>query len=163
MKPSDRRQHARISLTAELAEPVEITVLKHVPDQDPRQASHLKAHHIPAIIANISAGGMAIVAFGGKDVFADEVRIQLVTTIFGQDKTTVEGNIVHLRDREGVQTFGLRFNSIHKSIRDRIDHLVDDYSDCETRISLRIPEVCVGRACHFFGLCRKDQKQVSAK
>ena len=153
----DRRKHPRISIAADLAEPVEITFLQKIPSED-GSANHIKAQRIPAILANISTGGMAMVAFGAKEIFAHVNKIQLVSNIPGLDNSKIEGKLVHVRHREGIQTLGVRFTTIAKKLKQRICHIVNDYADCETRISLHIPEVCVGNSCHFFNLCKKTQK-----
>ncbi|MBI2069429.1 MAG: PilZ domain-containing protein [Elusimicrobia bacterium] len=158
MKPSERRKYPRIPIAADLAEPVEIVLLRQQSNGRISTTNGHKAHRIPAILANISAGGMALVAFGEKEIFARVRRIHLVANIPGFERAKIEGNLVHVRSREGIQTLGVRFAAVAKKLKDRIRHLIDDYSDCETRIGLRLPEVCTGQTCRFFNLCKKAQK-----
>ncbi|MEK7287459.1 MAG: PilZ domain-containing protein [Elusimicrobiota bacterium] len=155
MIKKDRRKHPRIPVAADLAEPIEIAVLRSA-DSTPK--SKVKALRIPAILANISPGGMALVAFGSKKILEGVDRIRLVSNLPGLNRVRLDGTLVHLRDREGVQTLGVRFTCLAEKVRNRLRHIVDDYADCETRAALNIPEICVGSGCHFFNLCKKAQK-----
>lgn len=152
----DRRKHPRIPVAADLAEPIEIAVQKG--PVSPKRNNHNRSMKIPAILANISPGGMALVAFGSREILNGVTRIQLISDLPGLSNTRLEGTLVHVRDREGVQTLGVRFSTLTKTVRTRLCHIVDDYADCETRIALNIPEVCVGSGCYFFNLCKKAQK-----
>lgn len=151
----ERRRHLRIPIAADLAEPVEIAVFSK---EAASGKDRVKPQKIPAILANISAGGMALVAFAPKNTFSKATSIQLMLNLPSLGKSAITGRLVHLKSREDIQSLGVRFNDVTKQFRDRIRHIIDDYSDCETRVGLRIPEVCTGQVCHYFGLCKKVQK-----
>ena len=52
---------------------------------------------------------------------------------------------------------GISFTQISKKHQDQISRMALDHGDCETRLSLKLPEVCV-KPCTFHSLCAKPQK-----
>lgn len=150
----ERRRYLRVPVAADLAEPVEIAVSR----SGIVRSRPTKSLSVPAILANISAGGMALVAFAPRETFSGTSIIQVMVNLPGLGHSKINGRLVHLKSREGIQTLGVRFGAVDQKFKNRVGHIIDDYTDCETRISLRIPEVCTGKTCHYFGLCKKIQK-----
>ncbi|MFC1521744.1 PilZ domain-containing protein [Elusimicrobiota bacterium] len=148
----ERRKSPRIPLAAELAEPIDISFT--LPDANKVK----KTHTMPAILLNMSAGGMSLILFGGDEIFKHTKEISFVANIAGFAHAKFEGQVIYLKAKEGMQTIGIRFTSLDKKVKDRITKMIDDYLDCKTRVSLRVPDVCTGKQCHYHGLCEKPQK-----
>jgi hypothetical protein len=152
MSNKERRVHPRLPVATELAEQMELTVF------ETGKTSNLKAKRVPTIVTNISTGGMSLIAFGAREIFTRATKIQLVVNLPGLANSKISGEIVHIKSLNEMQALGVRFVRLAKSLRDKIAQMTDDYTDCESRISFNIPEVCVGDQCHYFNLCNKPQK-----
>lgn len=154
---NERRESIRIPITADVGEPIEIT-LAETASSAAAHNSKPKTKSVPAILTNISGGGMSIIVFGGQEFFTEKAKIQVIANLPGMAHAKIEGQIMHVRSHAEMQTLGVRFMTLAHDVRLRIQKIVGDYDDCETRISINIPEVCTGHACHYFGLCKKIQK-----
>lgn len=154
MKPKkegrERRRHTRIPLTADVAEPVEISF------RQPKLSNSNRS--VPAILANFSPGGMALIAFGTQGLLKPNSIIQLTANFPGMTPARITCKIVRIHTRSEMQTLGVRFTALSKTVRLKFQRIVNDYDDCETRIGLNIPEVCIGQKCRYYGLCKKAQK-----
>ncbi len=143
---TERRKHARLPIIHGIVEPVDLAF------EDPAHKG--KPLLVPAIMSNLSAGGMRLTAFAEPP---KNGMLDLHLELPGLGKTHVKGRIPWIKGKGGVYTFGIAFTEISHAACEKINAMAEDYYDCETRIELRLPEVCVPNCkCQF--LCNKPQK-----
>ena len=143
----ERRLHARLPIIHGVVEPVDL-VYSAAGDKNITQ---------PAILADLSAGGMRLMSFleppKGK-------TLEMCLTLHGLGQVPVKGRISWIRGKGGVFMTGIAFTEISKQAVQKITHMAEDYEDCETRVELKLPESCVPNCrCHY--LCNKPQKDDS--
>jgi hypothetical protein len=139
---AERRQHRRFSVVEGMIEPISLELAgKGVHDQ-------------PAIMTDLSAGGMSILMFVAPP---HTKSFEMVLEIPGLEKTPIEASVVRVLQKGETYNVGLSFTKIAKKVQDRIAHMADDNADCETRVALRLPEACVPD-CKFHTLCAKPVK-----
>ena len=127
-----------------LIEPVNL----HYKTEDGKETS------LVAILADLSASGMRMISFLGAPL-ADRFSISL--QLPGTDKMEVEARLAWVKQRENVYTIGIEFTKMADKDAKVISEMADDFNDCDTRILLKLPEVCVpGCKCHK--ICNKIQK-----
>lgn len=142
----ERRQHVRLPILHGILEPVELEFYAKTADG--------KGAPQPAILADLSAGGMRLITFM-EPPHTKELNILL--KLSGVKAIPVTGRISWVKDKGGVFMNGIAFTSISPDDRKRINEMAEDYSDCDTRHALKLPEVCV-ETCRASGLCNKPQK-----
>ncbi len=142
----ERRQHVRLPIMHGILEPVEIEFFT--------EDSHGKPVPQPAILADLSAGGMRLITFMAPP---HTKALNIILKLAGVKKIPVTGKISWVKDRGGVFMNGIAFSDISHDDRKRINEMAEDYADCDTRHALKLPEVCV-ETCRAHGLCNKPQK-----
>ena len=141
---AERRKHRRFSVVEGMVEP--ITLELGGPDEVMKKQ--------PAIMTDLSAGGMSILMFLEPP---HAKSFDMVLSIPGLDRVSIEASIVRVLRKGETYSVGLTFLKISKKIQDRIEALANDNADCETRVALRLPEACV-QDCTFNTLCAKAAK-----
>ena len=68
--------------------------------------------------------------------------------------------IAWVKQRENVYTIGIEFTKINDKYAKMISEMADDFNDCDTRILLKLPDVCVP-TCKCWQICNKIQKDES--
>lgn len=138
-----------------VGEPVELQVIKN----------HKKTS-IPGFILNLSAGGMRIVTLGAQ---AAELTIGthfvLDLTLPGLVSHNVEGKMISIQRGDKARLhhsneewfLGLVFTKIKPADLHHINRMAEDWSICETKIQLHLPDVCF-RECACLGLCVKPTR-----
>ncbi len=142
----ERRQHVRLPILHGILEPVELEFYAKTADG--------KGAPQPAILADLSAGGMRLITFM-EPPHTKELNILL--KLSGVKAIPVTGRISWVKDKGGVFMNGIAFTAISADDKKRINEMAEDYSDCDTRHALKLPEVCV-ETCRASGLCNKPQK-----
>jgi hypothetical protein len=141
-KGAERRQHRRFSVVEGMIEPIQL------------ELAGGGGKSQPVIMTDLSAGGLSLLMF----VAPPRVKsFEMVLSIPGLDKTPIEAAVVRVHQKGETYSVGLTFTKIAKKAQDRIAHMADDNADCETRVSLRLPEACVPD-CRFHALCAKPVK-----
>jgi hypothetical protein len=145
-KPENRRKHIRIPIINGVLETIDLTY------SDPNQNN--KTITQPAILSNLSAGGMSLMTF----IRPPTTNIlEICLDIPSLEKVPLKGRISWIREKSGVYMTGIIFAEISKMNAHKITQMAEDFQDCETRISLHLPEVCINVCkCHY--LCNKPQK-----
>ncbi|MDE2290928.1 MAG: PilZ domain-containing protein, partial [Elusimicrobia bacterium] len=69
----------------------------------------------------------------------------------------VEGRVVRVSKKGETFAVGIAFTKIAKKFQQKIARMAEDDVDCNTRVSLGLPEACVP-TCSFHSLCNKTQK-----
>lgn len=149
----ERRKHHRFPVVQGLIEPINLQ-FDIVGDGKNGKVSHSKSKSQPAILTNLSAGGMSLLIFvepPHSHVFEMELGLP------GLDHVPVEGKIVRVHTKGETFNVGIQFTKIAKKHQQYINDMAVDHLDCETRISLGLPEACVP-GCRFHWLCHKPQK-----
>jgi hypothetical protein len=148
-KPAaERRQHARLPVVEGMIEPITVQFDKGH-DAQPAQAQNQ-----PAILTNLSAGGMSLLMFLEPP---HAKRLDMVLSIPGLEGVTISGKVVRVHQRGPTYNVGISFTHISKKHQDQISRMAEDHGDCETRIGLKLPEVCV-ETCTFHALCAKPHR-----
>jgi hypothetical protein len=142
----ERRQHVRLPILHGILEPVEIEFYA--------QDAHGKAVPQPAILADLSAGGMRLITFMAPP---HTKELNILLKLNGVKEIPVTGKISWVKDKGGVFMNGISFTHISHDDKKRISDMAEDYTDCDTRYELKLPEVCV-ETCRAHGLCNKPQK-----
>ena len=142
----ERRQHVRLPILHGILEPVEIEFFT--------KDAHGKAVPQPAILADLSAGGMRLITFMAPP---HTKELNIVLKLNGVKQMPVTGRISWVKDKGGVFMNGIAFSAISPDDKKRINEMAEDYTDCDTRYALKLPEVCVD-TCRAHGLCNKPQK-----
>ena len=159
MTPSDgreRRKHHRLPVIDGLVEPITFHYepAKAAKTAKEKKASKKMAHDQPAILTNLSAGGMSLIMFT-EPPHVKTMHLELALP--GISRMPVEAKIVRVHTKGETYNLGLQFIKIQKKHQSCISHWAEDHMDCETRISLSLPEACVA-TCRYNGLCQKPQK-----
>ncbi len=116
-----------------------------------------KETSLVAILADLSASGMRMISFLGAPL-ADRFSISL--QLPGTGKMEVEAKLAWVKQRENVYTIGIEFIKMEDKDVKLISEMADDFNDCDTRILLKLPEVCVAN-CKCHKICNKIQKDES--
>ena len=145
---AERRAHIRLPVVEGMIEP--ITVQFGSGDAPSTSA----APGQPAILTNLSAGGMSLLMFLEPP---HTKRLDMVLSIPGLERVPIAGRVVRVHQRGPTYNVGIAFTQISKKHQDQISKMALDHGDCETRLALKLPEVCV-KPCTFHSLCAKPQK-----
>lgn len=145
----ERRKHVRLPILHGILEPVEISFFT--------QDSSGKIKSQPAILSDLSAGGLRLVTFLEPP---HTKALNIVLKIDGLDEIPVEGKISWVKRKGEVYMVGIAFTEISKENKEKINAMAEDYADCDARIALKLPEACV-ETCKAHSLCNKPQKDES--
>ncbi|MDR0646784.1 MAG: PilZ domain-containing protein [Elusimicrobiota bacterium] len=141
----DRRRHPRVPVIQNIVEPIDLV---YTDDKTGTQTV------VPAVLADLSLSGMRLVSFLKAPV-AGNMNIKMELPFIGG--FSVSARTTWVRQKGPVYTMGIEFTEIHGSVAAKIQAMADDFNDCNTRIMLRLPEVCVPN-CKANALCNKIQK-----
>jgi len=144
---NERRRNPRMPVISNLIEPVN---LRYKTDDG-------KETTLVAILADLSAGGMRMISFLGAPL-ADHFSISL--QLPGTEKIEVQARLAWVKQRENVYTIGIEFTKMAEKHAKIISEMADDFNDCDTRILLKLPEVCT-HTCKCNRICNKIQKDDS--
>jgi c-di-GMP-binding flagellar brake protein YcgR len=154
-KTGDRRRQSRFEVMQNLGEPVDIQVIKNN-----------KKTTIPGFILNLSAGGMRVITLGeqaselsiGTPVFLDlELPHIHPFNIEAKIVSIQRGEKAKLHGSDGEWVMSLSFTKIKASDAAHINHLGEDWNNCEAKIQFRLPDVCF-RQCSCWDFCDKPVK-----
>jgi hypothetical protein len=141
----ERRRHPRVPVIHNIVEPIDLV---YTDDKTGAQTV------VPAVLADLSLSGMRLVSFLKAPV-AGSMNINMELPFIG--KFVVAARTTWVRQKGPVYTMGIEFTEIQGSVAAKIQAMADDFNDCNTRIMLRLPEVCVPN-CKASPLCNKIQK-----
>jgi len=109
---------------------------------------------IPAILFNLSAGGMALITFLS---LPRNSRICLNFNLDGLKLKNVEGRVVRVEGRKKTYLIVIAFTKINDEIKDRINTMAEAFDLCEARILMGDTHVC-SIECPYYELCIKPVK-----
>ncbi len=143
----ERRRHPRVPVISNIVEPIDLAFSDETGAQ----------HEAAAVLADLSASGMRIVSFLKAPVSAN-MKIKMELPFVG--KFEVEAKTAWVRQKGPVYTIGIEFIKISSAVVQKITALANDFVDCNTRILLKLPEVCVPN-CKCNAICNKIQKDTT--
>ena len=160
MSQTERRRFRRFQVLDGFAEAVTIkfgpetakdgAVVKHSKkDLEPQQPGSQ-----PALMTDLSAGGMSLILFSEP---AKVRKLSMTLDLPGISRASFEGKIVRIIQKGETYSVAVAFTKVAPKTSAHISRMADDNADCETRLSLRVPEVCTP-SCAFHALCAKSQK-----
>lgn len=144
----ERRRHPRVPVISNIVEPIDLAFSDEKTGQQ---------HEAAAVLADLSASGMRIVSFLKAPV-ASSMRIKMELPFVG--KFEVEAKTAWVRQKGPIYTIGIEFTKISSAVVQKITALANDFVDCNTRILLKLPEVCVPN-CKCNAICNKIQKDTT--
>ena len=109
----------------------------------------------PAIMANLSAGGMALLTFSplpvGKNLLISfDLKDLKIDNVIGK--------VVRCENKESSYILGVQFLNLKNEIANSINKLADDFDFCKTRILLGEKPVC-RKGCSYFEHCQRIAKK----
>jgi len=145
MEEEERRKHRRIPA---------ISVVKEALIESPEL--NIKTE-IPAIVSNLSAGGMALITFMSIPLNA---LVSLNFNLDGLRLKDVEGKVVRVAGKKKTYLIVIAFTKIKDEVKNRINMMADAFDLCETRIMTGEKDVC-STECTYYELCSKPIKVVT--
>ena len=154
----ERRKKTRFSIMKNVGEPVDLQVVR-----DHRKTS------IPGFVLNLSSGGMRIITLGDQ---AAELKIgtpfdlklhlspKHIYEVQGQIVSVQKGDKAKLHHTSGEWQLSLEFSKIKSADADAIDKLAEDWNICDTKMQMRLPDICF-RQCSCFQFCEKSAHLIS--
>ncbi len=145
---AEKRKHPRLPVIQGIVEPVNLIY------ESPKEKKEKKENRLPAILSDLSAGGMRLITFLEAPE-AKEVTIQL--ELLNLHKLEITGAIIWIREKSGVYTLGIEFKDMSQPTIAKINFMVKDFTDCDSRILQKLTEICV-KTCSAHLLCNKLHK-----
>jgi len=151
----ERRGHIRFPVIHNVGEPIELDVVA-----DGRTTA------VPGYIINLSAGGLSIITLGKECAhLAEGTAFKLDLNLPHLETHNVEGRIIRIEMGKSAKAqhsddewmLSLQFTRIKPAFAQHINVMAEDWSICETKIQMRLPDVCF-RKCRYWDLCEKSQK-----
>ncbi|MGN0022723.1 MAG: PilZ domain-containing protein [Elusimicrobiaceae bacterium] len=144
----ERRKHQRVPVISNIVEPIDLIYTDETTGEKVE---------IAAVLADLSSTGMRIVSFLKAPVSGSMyIKMQLPSV----GKFEVEAKTSWIRQKGPIYTIGIQFLKIASSVAAKIEAMAEDYADCNTRILLKLPEVCVPN-CKCGQVCSKLHKDLT--
>lgn len=144
----ERRKHQRVPVINNIVEPIDLAYTDETTGEKVE---------IAAVLADLSSSGMRIVSFLKAPV-SGSMQIKMQLPFIGQFE--VEAKTSWIRQKGPVYTIGIQFLKIAPAVVSKIEAMANDYADCNTRILLKLPEVCVPN-CKCAPVCSKLHKDLT--
>ena len=135
---AERRKHRRFSVVEGMVEPITLEL----------EGSDSLMHKQPAIMTDLSAGGISLLMFVEPP---HTKSFQMTLNIPGLVGVPIEAGIVRVHQKGETYSVGLTFKKISREAQKSIEKMAEDSADCQTRTSLGLPDAC-GTDCPFHSL-----------
>ncbi|MBL0058066.1 MAG: PilZ domain-containing protein [Elusimicrobia bacterium] len=142
MLKEEKRNHKRFPVLKDMAEPVDLFVMDH------------PAKEVPAVLTNLSAGGMALVVFAHV---SGNAKLKMMMDVHGLEGMELQGRVAWTEPKGDTTAIGVRFDHLKRETVDKINSMAEDFQDCELKLSFGVKDVCF-RKCGYFTLCAKSVK-----
>jgi hypothetical protein len=126
-----------------MAEPVDLTVMGP------------SAREVPAVLTNLSAGGMALVVFAHVSG-ESKLKLGVGRSWLGRPRTARPRGLDDAQRRHHRRRGCVSSISKKRPLTALIE-MAEDFQDCELKLSFGVKDVCF-RKCHYFALCGKPVK-----
>ena len=153
-RKSDRRKHPRFPIVEGMIEPITLRYTEPKKPGAKGLKSSASGKNQPAILTNLSAGGMSMITFVEPP---HTKTLSMELTLPGLNHILIEAKIVRMHSKGETFNVGFQFTRIAKKVQKMISDMAADHMDCDTRISLNLPEVCVPN-CQYHFICQKTHK-----
>ena len=110
---------------------------------------------LPAIMYNLSIGGIAIVTFDRVPVGA---KITLNLELAGINLKDVKGRVTRVEGKKMTFLIAISFNKLNKELKKTIAKVASDADLCETKILLGEKHACTFK-CNYYDLCTNVMKK----
>jgi c-di-GMP-binding flagellar brake protein YcgR len=141
-KFKERRKYKRFETSLSIIEPVELIVPK------------LKKKLV-GIIADISAGGMAIIMYSKIPA---GTKIDLSFSLIGLKLKNIRATVVRIRENYNTFLTAFQFDKLSKTLEKHINEIAMDYDDCEIKWVRGETNIC-SRGCKYYPYCPKSIKK----
>lgn len=131
-----------------IVEPIDVVYI----DEEKKETTK-----IAAVLADLSSTGMRIITFL-KAPISSKLFIKMNLPFVGQ--IDAEATSTRIQEKGGVYTMGISFSKISAASAAKIEEMANDFKDCDTRILLKLPEVCV-QNCKCHAVCNKVHKNLT--
>lgn len=135
---AERRKHRRFSVVEGMVEPITLEL----------EGADNVMHKQPAIMTDLSAGGISLLMFVEPP---HTKSFQMTLNIPGLEGVPIEAGIVRVHQKGETYSVGLAFRKISREAQKSIEKMAEDSADCQTRVSLGLPDAC-GPDCPFHSL-----------
>ncbi|HXS99401.1 MAG TPA: PilZ domain-containing protein [Elusimicrobiota bacterium] len=135
---AERRQHRRFQVVDGMIEPITL-------EMEGVESANKK---VPAIMTDLSAGGMSLLMFIEPP---HAKTFQMTLSVPGLEDVAIQASVARVHQKGETFSVGLSFVKIPKDAQKRIEKMAEDSADCETRTALRLPDAC-GPDCPFHSL-----------
>jgi hypothetical protein len=139
---TDRRAHRRFPVIKDLAEPVELHL------------SEGSVNDLPAVLTNLSAGGMSLVVFANVK---GDTKLKMMLNLPGLEGMQLEGRVAWEQSKGDTTTVGVQFHHVAHETAKRITRMAEAFQDCDVKLSFGLKDVCF-RECNYWPLCHKQVK-----
>jgi len=138
----DRRKHQRMPT---------LSIIKEV-----ELARNGSGEKIPAIMCDISAGGLAIITFLPLPEGAEIILNLALPDI---NLKNVKARIVRTAEKNGTYLAGLQFLNLSRKLKAKINKMALDWKKCEDNLALGLKVDC--SKCSYYKICTKKAKSVN--
>lgn len=146
---AERRKHRRFSVVEGMVEPIALEI----------EGADSIMRKQPAIMTDLSAGGISLLMFIEPP---HTKSFQMTLSIPGLEDSPIEASVVRVHQKGETYSVGLAFKRISREAQKSIEKMAEDSADCQTRVSLGLPDAC-GSDCPFHSLFSGKSKARKAK
>ncbi|MDR1940951.1 MAG: PilZ domain-containing protein [Endomicrobium sp.] len=139
MSVTEKRKHHRLPVIKQFGEPVIMQIGKE---------------SVPGIILDLSADGISMMTYANLSVGTE---ICLSIDIAGIKTNPMNGKVVWSVQKGEMWRTGIHISSINSLDSKHINRMAIDFNDCENKILLGVPDVCVEK-CSYYRICQKPQR-----
>ncbi|MBN1384270.1 MAG: PilZ domain-containing protein [Elusimicrobia bacterium] len=140
---NEKRKHKRFPVLYNLIKPVLI-----------RTEGMESNASMPAIMANLSSGGMALLTF--TPIPTGQILI-IFLDLKSLHVTNIKARVTRCENKGGSYNLGIQFLDLSKEIADKISKMADDFDLCETRILMGDKPIC-RKGCTYAPHCQRTAK-----
>ena len=136
----ERRKFKRYPVIHEMDRPIQLTLEKDV---------------LPAVLVDLSAGGMALLTYASIPIGKE---INIIIDFPGFKSHTLNGQVVWSLPKGEMFRVGIAFNKLDPVDFRHINRMAFDFTDCQTKLTLGVTDVCF-KKCSYYSLCQKEVKK----
>ena len=114
---------------------------------------------VPAIIVNLSAGGLSMITFCP---ISTNLKLSLDIDLPGLKIFNIASHVLRVKQRYKTYMAAIRFDRLKKEAKNKINQMADDYDLCETKLMLGETKIC-SKKCSYYLLCNKKVKKIPSK
>ncbi|MDR2192528.1 MAG: PilZ domain-containing protein [Endomicrobium sp.] len=109
---------------------------------------------VPGVILDLSVEGISLLTFTQVPIGS---VVCLSIDIPALKTNPINGKVVWVAPKGEMFRIGIHIFSINSLDSKQINRMAIDFNDCENKIMLGVPDVCV-KKCSYYKICAKPQK-----